>query len=362
MPITDLLLNDLKTTFDSTSYDAKLGSKNAEHVKQSQNDASGDAALPDVQTLRGGVTEALLEIGMRYPKGFSEASYTKATIGEMDCFVYRAENSAECPTLVMFYGGGFCLNTMNPHKAFMAHIASKTSCNIILPDYPLAPEDKAPEITKKGEAFLLGLLTQSTELGFSDRINLMGWSSGGNMAMTLSLNILKTNPALYKAKVKELFLFSPWLDLSLTVSRNGPFQIQQALDITAAGPDLLEMMARCYLPDGMRGDEPEYCPTCRSHDELKELPPVTVITGGCEVLFGDAILAAHVMKKAGVKTELVVIEGQTHNYMVFDTVTRDGVFAPSLVANMISDKPIDEMTGDDGLGLDVSRFNCQQYV
>lgn len=313
---------------------------------------------PTIQELRDSVSASLQGKGLPYPQGITPQSYSEETVGRMEAHILRAKNPQTIPTVVMFYGGGFCLNTIEAHKAFMANIAAKYSCNVVIPDYPLAPENKAPKIIAKSTEFLREFLKKPLFLNLSENVILMGWSSGSSQALTTALNLQEKSMSLFR-KISQLILLSPWIDLTLCVNREGPYQDQQNLDTLAAGADVLERMSKWYLPEGARGNEPEFCPAFRSPNEISKLPLVTIISGGSEVLLGDGIFLAHELRLREAPVQLIVVEGQTHNYMVFHELNLDGVFVPEIIANIISGKPVDDEVGKDGLGLDVRRFNTR---
>ena len=235
----------------------------------------------------------------------------------------------------MYFAGGFCLESMEAVQAFMANVADHLPCNIILPNYPLAPELKAPEILAQIDQFLQALLHDPP----SKKITLMGWSSGGNLALTSYLNLQQNAPELAKL-VNQLILIGPWIDISMQVTKFGPFQKQQNMDRTSIGPEVIMQMARWYLLEGCTGTEPEYCPASRSSDELKTAPPVAVITGDCEGTFGDAVFVTYHLRHAGAKVQLMVLKGQTHNHVCFEKLSRDTPFVPELIARIIKREPV----------------------
>lgn len=333
----------------------KLAPHNKAFALDLASQISAKTEAQTIETLRESVATFLDGKALAYPDNINPQSYTQESIGNMPCCLLRAKDSTMVPTIVMFYGGGFCLNTLEAHKAFMANVAALTPCNIILPDYPLAPETKAPESFAISNHFLQTLLTQLKDINLSDNIILMGWSSGGHMALSLALQLQKEIPSLFK-KMTKLILLSSWMDLSLNVARTGPYQLQQKSDTIAAGPDLLEAMAQWYLPEGYNGSEPQYCPVLQTKEMLKTLPPVTVIAGGCEVLLGDSVFLTDKLREAGAAVQFIALEGQTHNYLVLDTLSRDGAFVPALLGRIIADKPFANMFGQDGLGLTVRAY------
>ncbi len=356
MTHTPASLKQLLDTYNPGASVPKLGAHNAAFAAALaivSNDTD-NKALPSLEQLRQSVTSSLDGKHLTYPAGMSQQSYKEEEIGGLRCYTLKTKTPETAPTFVMFYGGGFCLDTLAAHKAFMANVAARTACNIILPDCPLAPEIKAPEIIAKTGNFLKELLANPLRHGFSENVILMGWSSGSNLALTLALNLQTQAPNLY-SKISKFILLSPWIDLSLQVSRTGPFQTQQNADTIAAGADLLELMSKWYLPAGSQGTEAEFCPACRSPEALAKLAPVTIITGACEVLFGDAVFLADALKRAGTETQLIAVEGQTHNYLVFNELSLDGVYIPELIARIAHNQAVENMRGTDNLGLIVKK-------
>lgn len=319
----------------------KVGKHTADFIAQLTSAASSSSKQSTskltVNELRASVAKSLEGQRMPYPTNISSKSYREAMVGDMRCYIYSGRNSGSAPSLVMFYGGGFCLNTLPAHQSFMANVTSHTNCNIVFPDYPLAPESKAPEVVAKCQQFLTALLKSTNIYDISNDIILLGWSSGSNQALTMALNLANKFPNLFD-KISKLILLSPWVDLTMQVTRRGPYQEQQAADKLAAGPDILEQMAKWYLPEGCRGDEPEFCPAFRSKHELSQLPPTTIISGDCEVLLGDGVFLANKLNNADVKVQFIALEGQIHNYMVFNELNRDGIFIPKLIADIVSSK------------------------
>lgn len=312
--------------------------------------------MPTIKTLRESVATFLAGNTLAYPDNIHPQSYTQETIGNISCYLLRTKDSANVPTIIMFYGGGFCLNTLDAHKAFMANVAALTPCNVILPDYPLAPEAKAPKSFTLSSQFLQSLLTHLNDFNLSDNVIMMGWSSGGHMALTQALHLQKIVPHLFK-KITKLILLSSWMDLSLNVARTGPYQIQQNSDTIAAGHDLLELMAKWFLSEGSDGNEAQYCPALQAKEVLKALPLVTVVAGGCEVLLGDSVFITDKLQEAGTKVQFIALEGQTHNYLVLDTLSKDGVFVPALLERIITNKPFASMIGQDGFGLTLRTYH-----
>lgn len=320
----------LREIFDPDSYTPQLGKHNAAYAAELAKKSSPPPTSLDIKILREATAAFLKGKSLPYPKGMSAQSYQEINIGGMQCYQLKHSNPATVPTIVMYFAGGFCLESMNAVQAFMANVSAHLPCNIILPNYSLAPEVKAPEILAQIDQFLQALLKNPP----SKEVTVMGWSSGGNLALTSYLN-LQQNATELSRQVTQLVLIGPWIDVSMQVAKFGPFQKQQNMDRTSIGKEVVAQMAHWYLPEGCSGTEPEYCPASRSPDELKTVPPVAVITGDCEGTFGDAAFITYHLRHAGAKVQLMVLKGQTHNHVCFEKLSRDTPFVPELIARII---------------------------
>lgn len=325
----------LREIFDPDRYTPELGKHNAAYAAELAKQSGPPTSL-DIKVLREATAAFLKGKGLSYPEGMSAVSYQETHMGGMQCYEFKHSNTEAVPTIVMYFAGGFCLESMEAVQAFMANVAAYLPCNIILPNYPLAPEVKAPEILARIDRFLQALLRRDPP---SKEITLMGWSSGGNLALTSYLNLQQNAPEL-AGHITQLILIGPWIDISMQVSKLGPFQKQQNMDRTSIGPEVITQMARWYLPEGCSGAEPEYCPALRNPDELKTVPPVAVITGDCEGTFGDAAFVTYHLRHSGAKAQLMVLKGQTHNHVCFEELSRDTPFVPELIARIIKQESV----------------------
>lgn len=327
----------LRTTFDPDAYEPKLGNHAAAYAAEmAAANASPPTAL-DIQELRQATAAFLEGKSLPYPSGMSVHSYQQTVIGGMTCYQMLHAKPESLPTLVMYFAGAFCLSSMTAVQAFMANVAARLPCNVVLPDFPLAPEVKAPGILARVDQFLQALL--GSPIG--KNVVLLGWSSGGNLVLTSYLNVQKSAPALSK-HIVQLIPISPWGDISMQVTHRGPYQKQQSMDTTSIGAEVIGAMARWYLPEGSIGNELAYCPALRDPAELKTMPPTTIMIGDCDGIFGDAVFTTYHLRQAGAPVQLMVLKGKVHNHVGLEVLSRDGVFAPELVARIIKKQSVAE--------------------
>jgi acetyl esterase/lipase len=185
--------------------------------------------------------------------------------------------------VVWIHGGGFSFGSARVYKATAIFLASALKCEVIIPEYRLAPEHPYPasvddafsvfsEVVKKnGETFLLGD------------------SAGGNVAVCVVMKCIKEKRPL----PNKLGLLSPWMDLSKGSESN-------ALNNSEFSPfDNLDTVAfsREYIAD-MKDDDPLVSPIFGSFIGF----PETHVQGSeIEFLYTDAIKTVNALEKANVK-------------------------------------------------------------
>lgn len=264
---------------------------------------------------------------LEYPEGLSEKSYSDISIGNYNAkMLYESKDS---PTLVVFYGGGFCLNMLKAHMSFSAHVFKNTSCNILIPEYQLAPECKADKTIFDSCLFLEDLI-KNKKLNIKNNLHLLGWSSGANLALSVALES-KKNKIIYQS-INSLILLSSWIDLSMDVNTNSPYKNEQNKDIFAADHTILSKLAHLYIPKDQNFDR--YNPLINYSKILSTLPNIHIICGEFDILLSDSIYLADTLKRNNVKTSLTLLKGQTHNYPVFKQI-QDGFPAEKIISDVI---------------------------
>lgn len=305
----------------------------------------------DVHALRQIVSDWDRDNAFSYPKHISANDFDEEIIAEVPASVYRTKGGNEAtPTVLFFHGGGFYCELANVHKSLMANIIDKIPCHGVLPHYPLAPENKAPKVIAAVTAILNTLLTCPEEFGLTNNLVVVGYSSGGNLAWNAVLNLL--NSSVTKDRIKQishLILMSPWVDLSMLTTKKPYYEKQQNTDKMIQTWHA-EQWRDWYLPAESEKTDPKFSPIYRPTIEMKGMPPTTVIVGEVERLLTDSIKTMQVLKQAGVCAELVVLEGQSHNHSAHVKL-RDGVFTADIISAVIQEKSLNNLKGEDGLGL-----------
>lgn len=128
--------------------------------------------------------------------------------GDRLVYTFKPENIKN-KTVVWFHGGGYIRGPVKQHFDRWIQVCNETQSYGILPDYP-----KAPEFDHKDTKVFLDLFYKKYLSTKQEPYYLIGDSAGGGLALSFAFDLQKK--ALQAPQ--EVFLFSPWLDLSFSQS------------------------------------------------------------------------------------------------------------------------------------------------
>lgn len=121
-----------------------------------------------------------------------------------DRVYYINEESNSKITILYIHGGAYCNDLTLFHWLFLKKIVKNTNVKIIVPDYHLVPFGTYKEA--------IDLIVPLYKEIISNKVIIMGDSSGGGLALSLVLYLKENNIKL----PNEVILLSPWLDISLS--------------------------------------------------------------------------------------------------------------------------------------------------
>ena len=107
--------------------------------------------LPDINAVRKTLMPGFEALATEFPNGIFESDFKSSLLKlsggrEIEAAIYTPKKLSTrrvLPSIVYFYGGGFCLDLMTFQKAPCATIANEAECQIIMLNPPLAPEHSA---------------------------------------------------------------------------------------------------------------------------------------------------------------------------------------------------------------------------
>lgn len=208
--------------------------------------------------------------------------------------------------VLYLHGGGYTVGSPGTHASLTSHLARAANCDVLVPDYRLAPEHPYPAALDDAVMAYRALLERFPP----ERLVLAGDSAGGGLALCTTLALRRQGLPLPAA----LVLISPWVDLSLS----GP----SVVTLGARDP----MLSKTWLQragDAYRGSiddaDPRVSPL---FDALDGLPPMLIQVGGDEILLDDSRRLAARAQAIGVPVTLEIEDGYWHDFQVHAGVLR----------------------------------------
>lgn len=221
-----------------------------------------------------------------------------------DQLLYRitATASAAAPAgrIIYLHGGAYVRPINRHHWRFIADLARRSGCEIVVPLYPLAPRHSGLS------AFRCVASVYRREADGTLPLILMGDSAGAGLAVALA-GWLRDHGL---PPPRRLLLLSPWLDVTVPHP--------QALALQPADPmlslDGLRRAGRAYA--GVLGtDHPLISP---AHGDLRGLPPMSMYVGGRELLGPDALAYAERLQAAGGSVDVHHAPAMMHVWPLLD--------------------------------------------
>ena len=197
------------------------------------------------------------------------------------------------------HGGGYVSGGLDYARILAGKMAMATGLTTYSFAYRLAPEFPYPAALEDGMTVWEYLTGNRYE---ADHILIAGDSAGGNLALCLVQKLISENRPL----PKELFLFSPWTDMTGTASS---YQTNRELDPILTGEYVMNA-SKAYI--GRKDPyDPAFSPL---FGDFTGFPPIYIMAGKNGILLDDSIRLKEKAEEAGVKVWLDIEEKGWHVY------------------------------------------------
>ena len=204
---------------------------------------------------------------------------------------------------VHLHGGAYTFSAGMAGMYEAILLANYLQIPVISVDYRMPPDHPFPAALADAVLVYEQLLKKYPDHQFY----LGGTSAGGGLSMATVLKLKDENIPLPSA----IFAGTPWTDLSKT---GDSYYIFEGIDrILVQYEGVLEESALLYA-DGKDLKDPYLSPV---YGDLSNFPPTFLLSGTRDMFLSNTVRADRKLKDAGVDTELVVLEGQSHaDYLV----------------------------------------------
>ncbi|KAL8452276.1 hypothetical protein Emed_001437 [Eimeria media] len=214
--------------------------------------------------------------------------------------------------ILYLHGGAFISQSPEFYKIFLNDISRETGARVIAPCYPLAPESVWP--SQLHHIFRVYRHLVEDDGIDPNKIVFVGDSAGGNLVVTLLMQIIKYNQTVKDASEalglpRAAVLLSPWLDLSqsgpsYTLNQTAepllPVQsIRRAAALYLFGHPGFAQDAEEPMEEASAFRDPWVSPAFLSDPEvLRSFPPTCIHAGSVEVLLSDSLIFARRLNAA----------------------------------------------------------------
>lgn len=239
---------------------------------------------------------------MPNPAKYMNCSVKENFIDGMQIYTMNDLEKKDQKTFIYFYGSAYYRQITILHLRTLKKIIRDTNVKVILPNYNKAYDHNFTEVYGK----ILAMYKDIIKNNPGSEIYMGGDSSGGGIALGFSkyLRDLKCQ------QPKDLFLFSPWLDLSFSNQQYKKYEKYEAyLDVKRL-KDAGEFWA------GAEGNikHPYASPV---YGDLKNLPTMHIFTGTHDIFYPDIRKFHKRLKEEGIPHKYISVKNMVHAYNVF---------------------------------------------
>ena len=224
--------------------------------------------------------------------------------GSLPIRTYTPEGKGPFPVIVYYHGGGWVLADKNVYDGGARGLSKQAKAIVVSVDYRLAPEAKFPAQYDDSVATYKWVAQNAASFnGDPRRLAVAGESAGGNLAVEVALAARdqKLTPP------KGILAVYPVVQLT-------DASTPSYMDAANAKPLNKAMMGWFGDQVFAKTDDKKDPRVALLNNDLKGLPPVTLINAQIDPLRSDGDRLADALKKAGVKVDHKIYDGVTHEF------------------------------------------------
>lgn len=264
------------------------------------------------------------DIGER--PSIADVRFTPGSAGGVRAEWVQASGASDADRIVYIHGGGWSGGTPEDARGLTALLARRSGASILVPEYRKAPEHRFPAgLDDSAAAFVWAREHGPTGAGEARTLALLGDSSGGNIAVALSADLIKRG----KRPPDRLALIAPLLD-NLAGGKRA------AIDDPICPPEGLASGLAVYLGDGGgSAEDPRVSPLYEADEVLAKFPPTLIQASNIEALLYDSRRFAERLEKNDVRVALSVWPGLPHVWQSFVGLLPEAAEALAEIADFV---------------------------
>ena len=264
--------------------------------------------LPIEQVRAGQMVFASIGAGDPVEVGAVEDRTVTGPHGDIPVRVYTPsadQIGSTIPAVVYLHGGGWVFMSIESHDGICRRLAAESGAVVVSVEYRLAPEHPFPIPLDDCDAAISWVAAHAVEIGAEPgMLAVMGDSAGGNLAAAATLVARDRKRPHLAAQV----LVYPALD----PARDTPSYRENGAGYLLDDPGM-EWFWQQYLQDDEHEKNPLAAPA--RADDLRGLPPATVITAEFDPLRDEGEAYATRLSESGVVARTHRVPGMLHGFL-----------------------------------------------
>lgn len=234
--------------------------------------------------------------------------------------LYAPSENAGLPVLLFFHGGGFVVGSIATHDSLCRQLALRSGAAVISLEYRLAPENRFPTAINDAWAACEWIYEFGHTLAVDgSRLAVGGDSAGGTIAAVCAIMARDA-----RLPIALQMLFYPGLTANQDTASH-----QVYADDPIIPEKLITWFFHQYIDDDVRTDW-RFAPLCC--DDLHGVAPAWFGLSECDPLFDEGMAYADRLRFAGVKVDLEIYRGVTHEFAKFGMALPQAVAAQKAAA------------------------------
>lgn len=218
--------------------------------------------------------------------------------------LYAPSLDAGLPLLLYFHGGGFTIGSIASHDVLCRELSRLSGCLVISLGYRRAPTHKFPVAAQDAEDAMTWLALHAGTLGADPaRMAVGGDSAGGTLAAVCA--VLARDAGL---PLRLQLLFYPGCAGQADTASH-----QRFADGLVLGAAHIDYFFSQYLRTPADRNDWRFAPL--HAPDAQGVAPLWLGLAECDPLFDEGLLYADKLRAAGVKVDLEIYRGVTHEFI-----------------------------------------------
>ncbi|WP_448375881.1 alpha/beta hydrolase fold domain-containing protein [Fervidobacterium sp.] len=234
-------------------------------------------------------------------KIYSKAEVLIERILERCIWEVKLKNTKSDVVILFLHGGAYISNITKMHWNLVEKLIDKTNAVIVVPDYPLASQST----WKDTYNFMDELYSHLIEKYKGKKLVFIGDSAGGGLALGFAQKLRDEG----KLLPEHIFLFSPWLDLSMEAPELENHEKRDAI-LTIRG---LKYAAKIYAGN----NNLKYPYLSPIYGNLSQLCPITIFTGTNDLLHSDSHKLREILLNRNLPFNYFEYPNMFHDWVIF---------------------------------------------